>query len=130
MKILHLDLGMGAAGDMLTAALISLLSEEEQKEFVATLNSIGMPKVNVELTDDIKCGVTGKHVHVYVDGEETQVIEAGHMIMISVPAGQHDVEMIHITRGFKLGVLAAICSALILIGIGGFGMYTKRSSGK
>ena len=70
MKILHLDLGMGAAGDMLTAALISLLSEEEQKEFVATLNSIGMPKVNVELTDDIKCGVTGKHVHVYVDGEE------------------------------------------------------------
>ena len=70
MKILHLDLGMGAAGDMLTAALLSLLSEEEQKDFINTLNSIGMPKVKVELTDDIKCGVTGKHIHVYVDGEE------------------------------------------------------------
>lgn len=70
MKILHLDLGMGAAGDMLTAALLSLLSDDEQKDFIQTLNSIGMPKVSVELTDDIKCGVTGKHIHVYVDGEE------------------------------------------------------------
>lgn len=70
MKILHFDLGMGAAGDMLSAALISLLSEEEQIDFVNTLNSIGMPNVKVSLTDDIKCGVTGKHIHVLVNGEE------------------------------------------------------------
>ena len=29
MKILYLDLGMGAAGDMLTAALLELFPEED-----------------------------------------------------------------------------------------------------
>ena len=32
MKTLYMDLGMGAAGDMLSAALLELFPEEEQKE--------------------------------------------------------------------------------------------------
>ena len=34
MKTLYLDLPMGAAGDMLSAALYELLNEEERKSFI------------------------------------------------------------------------------------------------
>ncbi|MDE7253175.1 MAG: nickel pincer cofactor biosynthesis protein LarC [Acetatifactor sp.] len=70
MRILYLDCGMGAAGDMLMGALASLLSEEEQRDFVEDLNRIGIPHVQVTMQDDKKCGVTGKHVRVMVDGVE------------------------------------------------------------
>ena len=70
MRILYLDCGMGAAGDMLMGALASLLSEEEQREFVEDLNRIGIPRVQVTMREDKKCGVTGKHVRVTVDGVE------------------------------------------------------------
>ena len=33
MRTLYLDCGMGAAGDMLTAALYELLNEEEKQDF-------------------------------------------------------------------------------------------------
>ncbi len=40
MRTLCLDCGMGAAGDMLTAALLELLPEPDQ--FVDKLNTLGM----------------------------------------------------------------------------------------
>lgn len=43
MKTLYLDCGMGAAGDMLTAALLMLLPDQES--FLAELNSLGIPGV-------------------------------------------------------------------------------------
>ena len=73
MRILYLDCGMGAAGDMLMGALASLLSEEEQRDFVEELNGIGIPHVQVFMQDDKKCGVTGKHMRVMIDGKEEGV---------------------------------------------------------
>ncbi|MCM1089426.1 MAG: nickel pincer cofactor biosynthesis protein LarC [Butyrivibrio sp.] len=73
MRILYLDCGMGAAGDMLMGALASLLSEEEQRDFVEELNGIGIPHVQVFMQDDKKCGVTGKHMRVMIDGVEEGV---------------------------------------------------------
>ena len=70
MKTLYLECGMGAAGDMLTAALIDLFKEPEQ--IIDKLNRIGIPKVKYVIEDSEKCGIKGMHVRVLVDGiEET-----------------------------------------------------------
>ena len=68
MKTLYIDCGMGAAGDMLTAALLELCSDKE--EVVKELNSIGIPKVKFENETVSKCGIYGTHMSVKVDGEE------------------------------------------------------------
>ncbi len=68
MKILYLDCGMGAAGDMLTAALLELLPQPDK--FVEKLNSIGIPNVRFEAEKLVKCGITGTSMHVVVNGEE------------------------------------------------------------
>lgn len=68
MKTLYLDLSMGAAGDMLAAALLELLPDPES--FVAELNGLGIPGVRYQRERAMKCGVTGAHLAVTVDGEE------------------------------------------------------------
>lgn len=68
MKTLYLDCGMGAAGDMLTAALLELLPDRE--EFLAELNSLGIPGVTVTSEVSAKCGIQGTHITVKVHGEE------------------------------------------------------------
>ena len=68
MKTLYLDCGMGAAGDMLTAALLELLPEPDR--FIARLNALGIPGVRVCRERAEKCGITGTHVSVTVNGSE------------------------------------------------------------
>lgn len=68
MKTLYLDCGMGAAGDMLTAALLELLPNKE--EFLAELNCLGIPGVTVSSEASAKCGIQGTHITVKVNGEE------------------------------------------------------------
>lgn len=68
MKILYLDCGMGAAGDMLTAALLELLPNKD--EFLAELNGLGIPGVTFSSEASAKCGIQGTHITVKVDGEE------------------------------------------------------------
>lgn len=70
MKTLYIDCGMGAAGDMLTAALLELIPDREK--MVEKLNSLGIPDVKYELEKAEKCGITGSHMKVTVHGlEET-----------------------------------------------------------
>ena len=68
MRTLYLDCGMGAAGDMLTAALLELLSEPDR--FVDKLNTLGIPGVEFRKEKTVKCGITGTHMSVLVQGEE------------------------------------------------------------
>lgn len=68
MKTLYLDCGMGAAGDMLTAALLELLPEPDR--FVDKLNSLGIPGVEYIKEESVKCDVTGTHITVKVNGTE------------------------------------------------------------
>lgn len=68
MKTLYIDCGMGAAGDMLAAALSELLPDKE--EFLRTMNGLGLPGVSVSLEKAVKCGITGTHFRVMVGGEE------------------------------------------------------------
>lgn len=68
MKTLYLDCSMGAAGDMLTAALLELLADPDR--FLAELNALGLPGVVVKREPAVKCGIQGTHVSVLVHGEE------------------------------------------------------------
>ena len=68
MKTLYLDCGMGAAGDMLTAALLELLPDGDA--FLETLNGLGIPGVKFAAEKSVKCGITGTHMRVSVNGEE------------------------------------------------------------
>ena len=67
MKTLFLDCGMGAAGDMLTAALLELLPDREA--FLNELNGLGIPGVRVFAEESTKCGIRGTHIHVTVTFE-------------------------------------------------------------
>lgn len=68
MKTLFLDLGMGAAGDMLSAALLELTPDPQG--FVKKLNEIGIPGVEYRAEPTEKCGIRGTHLRVLVHGEE------------------------------------------------------------
>ncbi len=77
MSILYLDCGMGAAGDMLTAALLELFPHPEK--MVEALNALGVPGVRYQRELTQKCGITGTHMHVYVgDTEEGAHSHAHH----------------------------------------------------
>ncbi len=76
MKTLYLECSMGAAGDMLTAALLELTGD--RKAFVDQMNAIGLPGVRVEAEDAVKCGITGTHMKVTVNGEEEESVDADH----------------------------------------------------
>ena len=77
MSILYLDCGMGAAGDMLTAALLELFPHPEK--MVEALNALGVPGVRYQRELTRKCGITGTHMHVYVgDTEEGEHSHAHH----------------------------------------------------
>lgn len=77
MNILYLDCGMGAAGDMLTAALLELFPHSEK--MVEALNALGVPGVRYQRELTQKCGITGTHMHVYVgDTEEGEHSHAHH----------------------------------------------------
>ena len=67
MKTLYLECGMGAAGDMLMAALSELTDAEA---FVEKINSLGIPGVRVTRQNAETCGIHGTHMLVTIDGEE------------------------------------------------------------
>ena len=70
MRVLYLDCGMGAAGDMLTAALLALLDKDEHDQFLRDINAALGGKAVVTAEPAVKCGVQGLHVHVVINGEE------------------------------------------------------------
>lgn len=79
MKILYLDLGMGAAGDMLTAALLDSMNEKDKAETIKEISSLGIPDVTFDVEKSVKCGITGTHVSVKVHGvDEAEGLHEGH----------------------------------------------------
>ena len=68
MRILYLDCSMGAAGDMLMAALYELL--EDKQAFLDMMRGLGLPGIEISAEPAVKCGITGTHMKVLVHGSE------------------------------------------------------------
>ena len=68
MKTLYIECSMGAAGDMLMAALYELL--DDKQAFLDTMNRLGLPGVRVEAQAAATCGIAGTHMTVTVHGQE------------------------------------------------------------
>ena len=90
MRTLYIDCGMGVAGDMLTGALLDLLDEQGQAEFLKEINAALAGKAIVTAEQETKCGVRGLHVHVSING-----VEEGH------EHHHHDGEHHHHHNGIK-----------------------------
>ncbi|RJQ42075.1 MAG: nickel pincer cofactor biosynthesis protein LarC [Anaerolineaceae bacterium] len=77
MKTLYLECNMGAAGDMLMAALLELYPHPDQ--FLQTMNSLGIPGVSVDRSIVEKCGIKGTGITVKVYGieEESGLVPQG-----------------------------------------------------
>ena len=59
---------MGAAGDMLMAALYELL--DDKQAFLDMMRSLGLPGIEISAEPVVKCGITGTHMKVLVHGSE------------------------------------------------------------
>lgn len=68
MKTLYLECNMGAAGDMLMAALYELL--DDQPAFLQKMQELGLHGVQVTAEPAKTCGIAGTHMRVTVHGEE------------------------------------------------------------
>ena len=70
MKTLYIECNMGAAGDMLTAALMELLPDPDA--FVQRMNLVGVPEMHMERMEKVSCGLRGTHVSVKI-GEHEEI---------------------------------------------------------
>ena len=68
MRTMYMECNMGAAGDMLAAALLELVPDKEA--VLEKLNQIGIPGVQMTCEPSIKQGIVGTHFRVVVNGEE------------------------------------------------------------
>lgn len=92
MKTLYLDCQMGAAGDMLAAALLELCPDKE--EMLRRLNALGLPGVRYQAEKSVKCGILGTHLSVTVDGEEEGEHHHDHHQHHHAHHGLHDIRHI------------------------------------
>ena len=76
MRTLYLDCGMGAAGDMLLAALYELAPDREG--FLRKMAELGLPGVEVKLARAESHGIAGTHAAVTVHGLEEDEHLHGH----------------------------------------------------
>lgn len=76
MKTLYFDCAMGAAGDMLMGALAEL--HPDRDGFLTRLNRALAGRAVVSAAPDSKCGISGTHISVSINGHEEGEEPDGH----------------------------------------------------
>ena len=72
MKTLYFECKMGAAGDMLMAALYEICDQKDL--FLQTMNqTFSEYGIQISAEESKKCGISGTHMHVMINGEEEGV---------------------------------------------------------
>lgn len=106
MKTLYIDCNMGAAGDMLMSALLELHPDAES--FIDRLNALGIPNVAVSRTSSVKCGITGTHIDVCVDGvhEDEHMHEHHHHHHTGMHEIKHIIEHLDIPEKVRADILS------------------------
>lgn len=103
MKTLYLDCAMGAAGDMLAAALLELLPDKAA--FVEKMNGLSIPGVTVSTEPSVKCGIRGTHFSVKIhEIEEDEHLH--HHSHSDLPKIRQIIGKLPIPATVKLDVLA------------------------
>ena len=102
MRTIYLDCSMGAAGDMLMAALYELCPDKEA--FLEKMNRLGLSGVQVEAEEAGKCGITGTHMKVTVNGEEEESLDVhGHSHEVHEHGHEHGEVYSHEACGHSHG---------------------------
>jgi len=73
MRTLYIECNMGAAGDMLTAALLELIDDKEA--FLEQMNGLGLKDVKVGACRAVKHGVSGTSMSVDIGGVEEASVD-------------------------------------------------------
>ena len=107
MKRLFLDCGMGAAGDMLSAALLELMPDPDST--IEELNTLGLPGVTFKRERVSKCGLAGTQLLVCIDGKPEESHEHTKQNHAHPHTGLHQIE--HIVDDLPL---SGECKANIL----------------
>ncbi len=102
MKTLYIDCGCGAAGDMLTAALLQLVPD--RKDALAQLNTMGIPDVSYSADIALKCGISGLHVTVKCGGTEESEDMYGHHIQSKPKDIERIVDGLNIPENIKVDI--------------------------
>ncbi len=79
MKTLYIECKMGAAGDMLMAALYELLPETEKTKFLHTMNHLFGEDLKLSPSTGAQCGIAGTHMQVAtLHGPESPAADSRH----------------------------------------------------
>lgn len=68
---LFIECSMGAAGDMLMAALSELLPDKDV--FINKMNKLGIPGLKLKIEKSEKCGILGSHARIVIGSKEEHV---------------------------------------------------------
>lgn len=109
MKLLYLDCGMGAAGDMLGAALLELFSQPEQ--MIKELNALNIPHVEYVTERVEKCGIRGTHLSVKLHGKEEGEHSHHHHSLTDIKEVIHTLNVSKKVRNDVLAVYESIAGA-------------------
>lgn len=108
MKTLYLDCGMGAAGDMLTAALLEL--HPDPADFLRRLNAALPEELRVAAAPDEKCGLRGTHVSVIIEGDEEGKEQRHHHHQTDIAAIRARIDALALPEKVKAEVRAVFDS--------------------
>ena len=112
MKTLYLECNMGAAGDMLMAALYELLPDKQG--FLDTMNGLGLPGVRLAALSASTCGIVGTRMEVTVDGEEEESHDHHHHDHEHEHHHEHEHTHAHHHHHATLGHIGEIIDGLAL----------------
>ena len=90
MKRLYVDCGMGAAGDMLGAALLELMPDPNAA--IEELNALGLPGVTYKRERVTKCGLAGTLLLVCIDGKPEEAYDHAEENHAHTHTGIHQIE--------------------------------------